>query len=231
MNGQAFQTGIRVIMPTRQWDSRTIASEIYGTSAVNLRKFGAYRPSYKDPRSGSVKIVSEDADQEADDDSMMVDDDYYMPEILRPSHALDLLHVQVVEHFSRLLTELAGKAGAAELRQGSGSNVSGSMHAPAWKRGIRPYTEWDARECLEFLSDKRRVAETSPRLEAFLSLPYRRSGARRGQDWSRRDWEVAVGSLGTVGRVWDEAAVEESVEVLQPHVAAIFALQLRPTGI
>lgn len=163
---------------------------------------------------------------------MMVDDGYYMPEIIRPSHALDLLHVQVVEHFSRLLAELAGKAGAAELHQGNaGETVSASVHAPAWKRGTRPYTEWDAAACLEYLGDKRPIQEMSPRLDAFLSLPYRRGGARRGQDWSRRDWEVAVGSLASVGRVWGEAAMEESVQVLQPHVTAIFALQLRPTGI
>jgi hypothetical protein len=182
--------------------------------------------------SGSIKLVSDDADQEVDDDGMMVDDDYYMPEILRPSHALDLLHVQVVEHFSRLLTELAGKAGAVELHQGrAGETVSASVHAPAWKRGTRPYTEWDTAACLEYLGDKRRMGETSPGLDVFLSLPYRRGGARRGQDWSRRDWEVAVGSLESVGRVWGEAAIEESVQGLQPHMAAIFALQLRPTGI
>lgn len=176
--------------------------------------------------------MSEEADQEMGDDSMMIDDDYFMPEILRPSHALDLLHEQVVEHFDRLLNELAGKAGAAELRQGSrGESVSASVHAPVWKLGSRVYTEWDAGECLEYLNDKRRVKETSPRLEVFLSLPYRRRGARRGQDWSRRDWEVAVKSLDSVGRVWDEQAIRESVQVLQPHLAGVFALHLRPTGI
>ena len=229
MSVSAFGIGIPTIVPTRQWDSRAIASEIYGTSPVNLRKFGAYRASYKDPTSGTIKIVSEEADHEMGDDSMMIDDDYYMPEILRPSHALDLLHEQVVEHFSRLLTELAGKAGATELCRGE--NVSASVHAPAWKLGSRVYTEWDAGECLEYLNDKRRVEGTSPRLEVFLSLPYRRRGARRGQDWSRRDWEVAVKSLDSVGRVWDEQAIRESVQVLQPHLAAVFALQLRPTGI
>ncbi|KAK2466291.1 hypothetical protein APHAL10511_001933 [Amanita phalloides] len=177
--------------------------------------------------SGSVELVSDDAYQEMGEDSMIIDDEYCVPELLRPSHALDLLHVQVVEHFTRLLTELAGRAGASELDRGQ----SASMHASAWQQGGRMYTEWDATECLEYLGEKRRVRETRPRLGVFLSMPYKRRGARRGQDWSRRDWEIAIGALGEVGRAWDEAAVGESVEVLLPHLVAILAMRMRPTGI
>ncbi|KAF8621620.1 hypothetical protein AX15_007638 [Amanita polypyramis BW_CC] len=225
---QCESNGIYTVSPSQQWDSRTIALAIFGTSAIDLRKFGKYNTSYKDLTSGSIKLVS-DSTPVMDDDMMMIDDEYVMPEILRPSHALDLLHIQVVEHFTRLLSELAGRAGAVEL--GSGKENMMSMHAPAWQQRKRPYTEWDAMESLEYLWEKRRTRETSTRLDVFLSLPYRRRGARRGQDWSRRDWDVAVQELRDVARDWDETTIEESVDVLVPHVAAIFALRLRPTGI
>ena len=221
--------GIYTISPSQQWDSRTIALAMFGTNTIDLRKFGMYNTSYKDPMSGTVKLVS-DSTPARDDMMMMIDDEYILPEILRPSHALDLLHIQVVEHFTRLLSELAGRAGAAELSSGK-ENVVVSMHAPAWQQRTEPYAEWDASESLEYLGEKRRVRETSPRVDVFLSLPYQRRGARRGQDWSRRDWDVAVAGLRDVARVWDEPTIEESADVLVPHVAAIFALRLRPTGI
>jgi hypothetical protein len=86
---------VTTISPTAQWDSRTIASEIWDSYSVDFRKFGTYKVSYKDPASGSTKLVSEGMGRE-DDDSMMIDDDFSAPQVLWPSHALDLLHMQAV---------------------------------------------------------------------------------------------------------------------------------------
>jgi len=41
-----------------------------------------------------------------DDEGMDIDDDSAVTELVRPSHALDLLHLQVIDHFSELLLEL-----------------------------------------------------------------------------------------------------------------------------
>ncbi|PFH52817.1 hypothetical protein AMATHDRAFT_139261 [Amanita thiersii Skay4041] len=224
---------ISTISPTRRWDSRNIISTIYGPGAVDVSRFAPYHISYRDPTSGLIRLVDESTTVDGnDDDKMMVDDDTSIgltPEILRPSHALDLLHTQVVEHFTRLLIELVGRVGGVELQKDK--RMAASRHAPAWQRTDRPYTRWDAAECLEYLGDMRRAIQINPRLEVFLSLPYRTRGARRGQDWSRKDWFVAMEGLGEVGRIWDEETIVESLEMLSPHLSSIFALRLRPTGI
>ncbi|KAM6495792.1 PIN domain containing protein [Amanita muscaria] len=227
--------GIHTISPTRQWDSRTFASMIWDARSIDLRKFGTYQVNYKDPNSGSIKLVRDGATRtdEEDEDSMMVDDDSSVPEILWPSHALDLLHIQVMEHFTRLLVELAGKAGAAELfnKRREGDDVAASLHAPSWQRTGKHYMDWSAGECLDYLWAKRPMRGTSPGLDVFLSLPYTTRGARRGQDWSRRDWEVGLEGLKELARGWGDGGIEDSLEVLQPHLRQIFAMRLRPTGI
>lgn len=150
------------------------------------------------------------------------------PEVLLPSHALDLLHIQVIDHFNRLLVELVGRVGQF------GSNViqggtTRSIHAP--KIPQKELTKWDAFECLEFLHSKRRSPPSNPRVEAFLSLPYSHRGARRGQDWARRDWEIALEALAKIGDLWQEGYIRESLAGLQPIFDNVFTMRMRPTGI
>lgn len=218
------------ISPTRHWSSREVARVTFGHD-INLNRFGAYHASYKDPKSILIAPAPVAA-QVVDDDGMDIDDDASLPEILQPSHALDLLHIQVIDHFARLLVELVGRVGGPEVYRdlGAEGGVSASRFAPQW-RNQKHYSEWSARDCLEYLTTKKRVAPTSPRVDIFLSKPYSCGGARRGQDWSRKDWEVALGALSQVSDVWGDVSIRESLGVLDPHLKGVFATRMRPTGI
>jgi hypothetical protein len=159
------------------------------------------------------------------------DDETSLPDLL-PSHALDLLHLQVIEHFMALLIELVGRvAGPEILRVPAGEGSRSSRYAPDWAK--KHYLEWTAPDCLEYLGTKKRLSPSSPRLDLFLTYPYggSGSGARRGQEWSRRDWDVALGVLRSLGDAWQEPSIGESLDVLQPHLTAIFEGPMRPSGI
>lgn len=163
---------------------------------------------------------------------MDIDDDSstLATEVLLPSHALDLLHVQVIEHFTRLLVELVGRVGDDLKRKQieGGSNLS--RYAPQLPR--THYSEWDAPQCLEYLNAKRPPPPADhPQVEIFVALPYTRRGARRGQDWSRRDWEVALDALANIGDLWQEGFIRESRNGLKPIMGEVFGMRMRPTGI
>lgn len=118
---------------------------------------------------------------------MDIDDDSsaMAPEIVLPSHALDLLHIQAVEHFTRLLVELVGRVGKfADIRRGQqpAEGAMRSIHAPQIPE--KHHSHWDAPECLGYLDTKKRLPKSYPRLDVFLAFPYTRRGARRGQNWS-----------------------------------------------
>ena len=196
----------------------------FGTH-VDLTRFGAYRPSYRNQRS----IIEPTAN--ADNDGMDVDDDDPAPVDLFPSHALDLLHLQVLEHFTTLLLELVARvAGPEVLRKTADNGASASKYAPTWAK--KHYLNWSARDCLEYLDTKKPLNQSSPRLDLFLTYPYASgAGARRGQEWSRKDWAVALGALKALGDMWQEKSFEESLALLLPHLEAIFEAPMRPTGI
>ena len=213
-----WKAGIQTVSPTRHWSSKEISLLIFG-DRVDLRQFGQYTASYKNPPNITNSLP-------ADDESMNIDDDDLMTsEVLQPSHALDLLHLQVIDHFSRLLVELVGRVGGEEVRQTSEAEANTSRHAPR----RRHYIEWSLADCLEYLNSHRPVKVTSPRPEVFLSKPYGHLGARRGQDWSRKDWEVGLGSLKETGIAWGDLSIGESLSVLEPHMNGIFSMKLRPT--
>lgn len=218
---------------SRHWCSRDIAGAIFDRT-VDLSRFAPHKPRYRSstvikdiPTTGQPSAPVEDDGMDVDDDSPAL-----APEILLPSHALDLLHIQVVEHFTRLLVELVGRVGEfADI--GCGQQPAGgamrSMHAP--KIPEKRYTHWDAPECLGYLDTKKRSPNSYPRLEVFLALPYTRRGARRGQDWSRKDWEVGLDALAKIAAVWEEGYIQESLDGLKPVLENVFASRMRPTGI
>lgn len=160
----------------------------------------------------------------SDDDDMDIDDDS-ATEVLLPSHALDSLHLQVVDHFRLLLQELVRRVGGAGIAAGTATR---SAHAPGFARKL--YSEWTATESLEFLGLKKRLPTTTPRVDVFFALPYSGRGARRGQDWPRQAWEQALTGMARFGEQWGEASVKESLEVLAPHCAIVFSTPMRPTG-
>lgn len=183
-----------------------------------MGQFESFQSSYRDPGSASAAVHD-------DEDSMDIDD-VGVSEQLLPSHALDLLHVQVVDHFLRLLIELVKRVQAED---GLVASQQVSIHAPKHYSDAK-ISEWDALNCLEYLNGRKPVPPTSPRADLFLRKPYAK-GARRGQDWSRKDWEVALGSLAKTGDIWRDMSIRESLGVLRTHMDNIFAQKLRPTGI
>ncbi|KAF8663446.1 hypothetical protein AX16_001016 [Volvariella volvacea WC 439] len=224
---EADTTGILSLTPTPDWCSREIARALYG-DLVDLNKFGTYRVSYKSPNGVALAGAKRVAPVFSDDD-MHVDDDGAVAELLLPTHALDLFHVQVIDHFTPVLIELVGRVGGSRLRT---SGVAVSQYAPEWlqRLGRKHYTEWSCADCLLYLVHEKPMPVTNPRLEIFLSKPYSRAGARRGQDWSRRDWDVSLGGLKRLGREWQEGGIGEAVGVVAQHLQGIFAKQMRPTG-
>jgi DNA-directed RNA polymerase subunit N (RpoN/RPB10) len=145
-----------------------------------------------------------------------------------PSHALDLLHLQVIEYFTGLLLELVARVAGPDVRSfGCGNSVS--KHAPSYSR--KSFTTWGAVDCLDYLGVKKRLPRTSPRLQTFMTRPYGGMGARRGQDWSRRDWETALKGLREIGDEWQEGSIRESVPAAELHMNRVFAMPMRPTGL
>jgi hypothetical protein len=147
-----------------------------------------------------------------------------------PSHALDDLHMQLVDHFTILLKELVHRVDPSVENCGrDGAKLSRHATSQLSKR----FSHWTAADCVEYLSTLRRIAITAPKLEAFLSKPHSRDvnsrGRRRGQDWSKRQWEIGMDGLQKLGEMWEDRAVLESMELLRIEVDETFRLQLRPT--
>ncbi|KAH7929412.1 hypothetical protein BV22DRAFT_1109844 [Leucogyrophana mollusca] len=219
---EAESAGVPCIFPEQgSFSSRDIAQSLFGNE-VALFKFSGYHPTY---RNSSMELIQ---DTRADDDGMDVDDEFSMPQPVYPSHALDLLHLQVIEHFTRLLLELAGRVGGTEVQR-FGLDASSSRYAPQYSR--KNYLVWAAPDCLEYLDTKKSVAKSNPRVDVFMTKPYGGPGARRGQDWSRRDWEVVLKSLAGIGEVWEEGSIRESVAAVEFHMTRVFAMPMRPTGL
>jgi len=220
-----YGVGVLTITPDRDtFCSRDIALALFGLEASRFR-FSGYHPTY---RNSSQDLIQ--ADDDDDDDGMDIDDDSSVPRsrLLHPSHALDLLHLQVIEYFTGLLLELVARIAEPEI-QTFGESRSTSRHAPAFSR--KSFGTWGARECLDYLDTKIRLPRTSPRVDIFMTRPYEGVGARRGQDWSRRDWEAVLKGLGEIGDAWQEGSIRESVPALELHISRVFAMPMRPTGL
>ncbi|KAG9317424.1 hypothetical protein JVU11DRAFT_1623 [Chiua virens] len=221
---EAESVGIPTLFPNQGlFCSRDIAVAVFGPEALTLRFSGRFE-SYR----GDAKGVAHDSTK--DDDGMDVDDESAVTELVRPSHPLDLLHLQVIDHFGELLLELVAKIAGPEAQKFGAPGMM-SRHAPAYTR--KPLRYWTTSDALEYLNTKKQWPKSSPRVDVFLMQPYKekRTGARKGQDWSRRDWEVAVGSLGKIGDLWvDGESIRESVSAVEVEMRSVFEQAMRPTG-
>ena len=218
-----YLIGIPTVIVLPRSSSRDIARVVLGDSA-DLYKFAGYHVHYTDKTSYSAAASRRD-------DGMDIDDDNSSANILLPSHALDLLHIQVVEHFGMLLVDLVARL-QLDIDSPSNSKLDGtalSRYAPLW--ATKHPSEYSVGDCLDYLQTKRPLKPSQPRLEVFLSKPYASRGARRGQDWSRKDWSTALAALAGVGDVWQEDSIRESLNGLQPHLNAVFSQPMRPTGV
>ncbi|KAG1872710.1 PIN domain-containing protein [Suillus tomentosus] len=218
---------VLTISPSRNtFSSRDIAEALFGAEAAARFKFSKYHATYQNSSENLIQVTPA---PEPDDDVMDVDDDASsVPQLLQPSHSLDLLHVQVIDYFTGLLLELVARVAGPDVRSFGCSN-SASKHAPSYSR--KNFATWGAVDCLDYLGAKKRLPRTSPRVDTFMTRPYEGVGARRGQDWSRRDWETALKGLGQIGDDWQEGSIRESVPAAQLHISRVFAMPMRPTGL
>lgn len=162
-----------------KWSSRDIAQALLGHDA-DLTKFTPYKASYR-----VSTVVTEQSpeklSQPSDDMSMDIDEEEVYLDTLLPKHALDLLHLQVVDHFTRLLLELVVHIGGSDIQKKRGESGL-SSYAPGYAR--KDFNQWDAQDCLEYL-DKQKPMKWNgvPTPAVFLRRPYSGQGSRRGQDW------------------------------------------------
>ncbi|KAG1806703.1 PIN domain-containing protein [Suillus plorans] len=216
---------VLTISPSRNtFSSRDIAEALFGAEAA--ARFSKCHATYRNSLENLTQVTPA---PEPDDDVMDVDDDASsVPQLLQPSHSLDLLHVQVIDYFTGLLLELVARVAGPDVRIFGCSN-SASKHAPSYSR--KNFATWGAVDCLDYLGAKKRLPRTSPRVDTFMTRPYEGVGARRGQDWSRRDWDTALKGLREIGDDWQEGSIRESVPAAELHISRVFAMPMRPTGL
>ncbi|KAF7292425.1 PINc domain-containing protein [Mycena chlorophos] len=194
---ESESNGVRVVSPSNGND---LARFLFGRD-LNHRQ--------EEPK---VEYTGMDCleDEESDEMGMEVDDDRK----LSYAQASDLLHLQVIDHFTRLLVALVARIGGPELEDPSGADggITASRHAPRWKNSRKPSHQWTAVECLDYLDFRQPRRQTNPRLELFLSPPYSTSGARTGREWSFEAWRTALDALKALGESWREPAIVADVD-------------------
>ncbi len=163
------------------------------------------------------------------DDMMDIDDDNSSAassvEDYVPSHALDALHLQIIDHFLLVLKELAYRA-RQEARDAAPPTQS--QYAPRYRR--KEFHSWDVGDCLDYLGSMKPHKDSQPSLSTFLLRRNEDRGWRRGQDWPRQAWDNVLEALEAVGTQFQDGVVLASLAELKPHVKDVFATPLRPTG-
>ena len=222
--------GIRTLSPTNGWTSRAIVTALFaGVPMVHLSDFDAQTSK---AQRRTLRTESNNSTSKMDKavalaiaDAMEVDE-----EPMRPSHPLDVLHLEVVEHFSHLLLGIVRRVGGPEVPWHGMQSGQVSEHAPSWAKVS--FVEWTPRECIRYLGRKeglRKRQADLDKLENFMMYADKRGG-RKGQDWTRRDWESCVGSLDAIGRCWDDGELRESAEEVTRFARETFLLRMKPTG-
>ncbi|KAI0092733.1 PIN domain-containing protein [Irpex rosettiformis] len=222
---------IHTIAPgKRQMSSRELAYELFGDNVdLNLFRGLENKPKYGPARSSKSHRLARTEAPRADDDSDGMDVDEDVPSPLDnyiPSHALDALHLQIIDHFTIVLKELAK---LVREKSGEAGPPSQSQYAPAHRR--KDFSAWTVRDCLEYLGTKKVLRPSQPPLRTFLLRRNEDREWRRGQDWPRQAWINAIEALEDIGNIFEDDLVLLSVRELWPHIYDVFSTPLRPTGI
>ncbi|KAI0269113.1 PIN domain-containing protein [Gloeopeniophorella convolvens] len=222
--------GIRTLSPSNGWTSRAIATALFaGAPNVDLGAFDGQvskvqRRTLRFPGTSAGRPLAR-VNASVGADAMDIDE-----EPIGPSHPLDMLHLELIDHFSQLLLQVVDRVGGPEVPWHEVPTGRISQHAPGWTRV--KFSEWRPRESIEYLGRKGGEGLSRgnlDRLVHFLEYPDKRGG-RKGQDWTRSDWESGVSTLGAIGRSWEDDGLAESVEVLKRYAGATFLQRMRPTG-
>ena len=211
---------VQTLEPRKDWSSRAIASSIFGSDAC--RGFDGYVQSHM--RQGRTSAHIQSSSGAVVVDRMNIDIEHSTEWI--PSHVLDDLHLQLVDHFTTLLKELVERIDPEIARSAGKSASSLSMHAGVL---TKPFETWTAADCLERLAVLRKLpGSRALRLESFMSKPHCKDanarGRRRGQDWTRVQWDDAMQMLDRVGKSFEDQAIGESVDLLKIAVEDYFRL-------
>lgn len=220
---------IHTIAPgKRHLSSRELAKQLFGESDCLKHFRGKWeRPKYAPTRLPKARHLARTEAPGADDDEDRMDIDVASPfDDYIPSHALDALHRQVIDHFTIVLKDLARRV---RERSGDAGPASCSRYAPEYRR--KDIDSWTIDDCLDYLGAKKNIRSSQPALRTFLLRRNEKPGWRRGQDWSRQAWINAIQVLEDIGDVFDDNLMSISVKELWPHVHEVFSAPLRPTGI
>ena len=212
---------IQTLGPRKDWSSRAIASSIFGSDAC--RGFDGYVQSHT--RQGRTSAHIQSSSGAVVVDRMNIDIERSAEWI--PSHVLDDLHLQLVDHFTILLRELVERINPEVARTAGKNAASFSIHAAGFL--TKPFEEWTAADCMEHLGTVRKIPGSAAlRLESFMSKPHCKDanarGRRRGQEWTRVQWDLAMQMLERVGNIFGDQAIGESVDLLKIAVEDYFRL-------
>ncbi|KAJ3789481.1 PIN domain-containing protein [Lentinula aff. detonsa] len=210
------------------FSSRTLGTFLFGLQFE--RDFKEWSPTYTE-NSVIVARLNDDMDMDMD-----VDTDHVNANDLYQEDARNLLHNQVIDIFVALLRELVA-SDQRDNQKRARDGAAASIHAPSVPRSIHALkrdvkaSDMTLQDLLDYVTHppSRRPLELqkdNPSLARFLSKPYNpRTGWRKGVDWSRQDWTVALRKLKEIGKAWDQSG-KDIVNILEfdllPHVQAVF---------
>ncbi|KAJ3716329.1 PIN domain-containing protein [Lentinula guzmanii] len=210
------------------FSSRTLGTFLFGSRFE--RDFKEWSPTYTEH---SVIIARSNDDMDMD---MDVDTDHVNANDLYQEDARNLLHNQVIDIFVALLRELVA-SDQRDNQKRARDGAAASIHAPSVPRSIHALkrdvkaSDMTLQDLLDYVTHppSRRpldLQKDNPSLARFLSKPYNpRTGWRKGIDWSRQDWIVALKKLKEIGKAWDQSG-KDIVNILEfdllPHVQAVF---------
>ncbi|KAH9938217.1 uncharacterized protein B0H18DRAFT_966123 [Fomitopsis serialis] len=204
-----YETVLTIRPDKSGWSSRTLARQLAEGGADIHPEVGA-DDIPKDQRTHHNHSTVTDVD-----DRMEVDDEPV--EKFIPSHPIDALHLQVIDHFTLLLKDLAHRV---RTDAGDVTPRNRSQHEPGYRQ--KDVSMWTVGDCLDYLGTKKPLRPSDP--------PLRCDGTRRGQEWSHQAWKNITVALEDIGNKFEDGAVLGSVESFRQEKDHVFELPLRPTG-
>lgn len=211
------------------WSSQAMASKLFPGQEHRhiIDRFGGESKRYTKRKNVKAQpAVQYDEDAMDLDEAPKVRDDW-----IQPTHALDILHLNVINHFEYLLQMLVDRAAGPNHSIG---RDTGSRWQDEGEK--RPLSQWLAADCIRWLQRKQSSAFPGgkydvDRLCNFLSRWHTKGAkGRSGQKWSRGDWDQILALLGQLAKTWEDEAIQESLMILYPEWMYIFSLPMSPTG-
>ncbi|KAJ4478247.1 PIN domain-containing protein [Lentinula aciculospora] len=209
------------------WSSRVLGTFLFGTHCDETM-FQPWRQSYTED---SIVISHPDDGMDMD-----VDTNEVHGFELYQNDACNLLHSQVIDTFVALLRELVA-SDQRDLQRKAREGAAASIHAPsvsrsthALKRDLKA-SDMTLEEILDYVAyppscRPLMLQKGNPSLSSFLSKPYQAyTGWRKGKDWARQDWVIALRKLRDIGKAWGKKG-EDIVNILEydllPQVQTVF---------